>query len=97
MSGFVYPKKFSEEEWEEIAQEMPNEDDGFLQKYIEGRENLIEQENKQRSGSGHLPCVERNKHRHAIDELMGFFFSRCIVQTEPLPNRKEGMRYRFPN
>ncbi|EMR65703.1 putative adenosine deaminase family protein [Eutypa lata UCREL1] len=47
---FVYNKKFTDEEWAEISQEIPKEDDVFLQKYLEGRENLIAQENKQRSG-----------------------------------------------
>ena len=97
MSGFVYQKKFSEEEWEEISQEMPKEDDGFLRKYIDGRENLIEQENKQRSGSGHLSCVESSERDHAIDELIGFLLSRCIVQTEPIPDRQEGMRHSRPD
>ncbi|KAI0472580.1 adenosine/AMP deaminase [Xylariaceae sp. FL0804] len=38
-----------DEEWEEISKEIPKESDPFMQKYLEGRENLIAQENKQRS------------------------------------------------
>ena len=59
VSGFVYDKKFTDEEWAEISQEIPKEDDAFLRKYVEGRQNLIEQENKQRSGSAHLPLFTR--------------------------------------
>ncbi|RYP55326.1 hypothetical protein DL768_000081 [Monosporascus sp. mg162] len=47
--AFVYEKKFTEEEWAEISREIPKEDDAFIQKYLEGRENLVAEENKQRS------------------------------------------------
>lgn len=40
----------SNEEWEEIAQTIPSKDDGFIQKYMTGREALIAEEKKQRSG-----------------------------------------------
>jgi adenosine deaminase CECR1 len=42
---------FTSEEWEEISQTVPTHDEPFIQKYIEGREALIAQENKQRSGT----------------------------------------------
>ena len=54
VSGFAYDNKFTDEEWAEISQEIPKQDDEFLRKYVEGRQNLIEQENKQRSGTVHL-------------------------------------------
>ncbi|KAF7514751.1 hypothetical protein G7054_g15036 [Neopestalotiopsis clavispora] len=41
---------FSSEEWEEISQTIPSTDEPFLQKYIDGRDALIAQEAKQRSG-----------------------------------------------
>jgi adenosine deaminase CECR1 len=41
---------FTDQEWEEISHDVPKNDDPFLQKYLEGREALISQENKQRSG-----------------------------------------------
>lgn len=41
----------SKEEWEEIAQTIPSKDDAYLQKYMTGREALIAQEKKQRSGT----------------------------------------------
>lgn len=42
--------QYTEKEWDEILQEIPKEEDPFMQKYIKGREALIEQENKERSG-----------------------------------------------
>ncbi|GAW21067.1 hypothetical protein ANO14919_105800 [Xylariales sp. No.14919] len=43
------PTGFTDQEWDEISQEIPKESDLFLRKYLEGREALIAQENKQRS------------------------------------------------
>lgn len=40
----------SNEEWEEIAQTVPSKDEPFIQKYMTGREALIAEEKKQRSG-----------------------------------------------
>ena len=41
---------FTNEEWDEISQGIPKTSDAFIQKYIEGREALIDQESKKRSG-----------------------------------------------
>lgn len=41
---------FTEEEWDEISQTIPGAEEPFFQKYIQGREALIAQEAKQRSG-----------------------------------------------
>ncbi|KAI1429156.1 adenosine/AMP deaminase [Xylaria sp. FL1777] len=43
------PLGFTEQEWDEVSQGIPKESDRFLTKYLEGREALIAQENKQRS------------------------------------------------
>ncbi|KAI1350878.1 adenosine/AMP deaminase [Xylaria sp. FL0043] len=43
------PMGFTDQEWDEISRDIPKESDPFLQKYLEGREALIAQENKQRS------------------------------------------------
>lgn len=40
----------TKEEWEEIAQTIPSKDDAFIQKYMTGREALIAEEKKSRSG-----------------------------------------------
>lgn len=40
----------SKEEWEELSQTIPSKDDAFIQKYMTGREALIAEEKKQRSG-----------------------------------------------
>ncbi|KAI5926965.1 adenosine/AMP deaminase [Camillea tinctor] len=44
-----YRSTFTEEEWDEISKGIPQESDPFVQKYLEGREALIAQENKERS------------------------------------------------
>ncbi|KAH9999752.1 adenosine/AMP deaminase [Xylariaceae sp. FL0662B] len=44
-----YQTAFTDREWEEISRDIPKESDPFIQKYIEGREALVAQENKQRS------------------------------------------------
>jgi adenosine deaminase CECR1 len=41
---------FTSEEWEEVSQDIPKPEDQFIQKYLQGREGLISQEDKQRSG-----------------------------------------------
>lgn len=40
---------FSEEEWQEVLQELPKTDDPVVQHYLKGREALIAEEKKQRS------------------------------------------------
>ncbi|KAK6863909.1 hypothetical protein PG995_000437 [Apiospora arundinis] len=40
---------FTDQEWDEISQEVPSQGDDFIQKYIEGRERLVAQEATQRS------------------------------------------------
>lgn len=40
----------STEEWDEIAQTIPSEDDPFITRYLSGRDALIAQEKKQRYG-----------------------------------------------
>lgn len=50
---------YTEEEWEEISQDLPKESDPFMQKYIQGREALIAQENKERSGKYLLTTPNR--------------------------------------
>ncbi|KAK8050629.1 adenosine deaminase-related growth factor [Apiospora phragmitis] len=40
---------FTDQEWDEISQEVPSAVDDFIQQYLEGRERLVAQEAKQRS------------------------------------------------
>ena len=40
-----------EDEWEEVAQGIPAKDEPFINKYLLGRDALIDQEKKQRSGN----------------------------------------------
>lgn len=43
-----------DDEWEEVAQTVPSVDEPFIQKYLSGRDALIAQEKKQRSGNAPL-------------------------------------------
>lgn len=46
---------FTDEEWEELVEaEVPSMSDPVVQSYLKGRQALIDQENKDRSGSSHL-------------------------------------------
>ncbi|KAI1465995.1 Metallo-dependent hydrolase [Daldinia caldariorum] len=40
---------YTDDEWEEVSQDLPKEADPFIQKYLQGREALIAEENKERS------------------------------------------------
>jgi adenosine deaminase CECR1 len=51
------PPGLQDDEWAEISEGLPAIEEPFLQKYIQGREGLIAQEKKQRSGKslkGHM-------------------------------------------
>lgn len=39
-----------EDDWDEVAEGLPQHSDQFIQKYLQGRNALISQEKKQRSG-----------------------------------------------
>jgi adenosine deaminase CECR1 len=41
-----------DDEWAEVVQGIPTKDEPFVNKYRDGREALIAQEKKQRSGKG---------------------------------------------
>lgn len=40
----------TDEQWAELSQDLPARDDPFILKYLEGREALIAEEKKRRSG-----------------------------------------------
>jgi len=42
---------FNDEEWAEVEQDLPKLEDPFLKKYLDGREALIAEEHKRRSGA----------------------------------------------
>lgn len=44
------PGRLQDDEWAELAEGIPAKEEPFLQKYVQGREALIEQEKKLRSG-----------------------------------------------
>lgn len=49
---------FSDEEWDVVSQEMPRDEDAVIQQYLKGREALIAEEQKKRSGA-FSPCPAR--------------------------------------
>lgn len=44
------PSRMPDDEWVEVEQGVPGKDEPFIQKYLSGREALIKEEKKQRSG-----------------------------------------------
>jgi len=47
-----------EDEWEEVEQGIPAKDEPFINKYLAGRDALIAQEKKQRSGRHGSPSSQ---------------------------------------
>lgn len=39
-----------DEEWNELKQGVPSKDEAFIKQFMSGREQLIQEEHKQRSG-----------------------------------------------
>jgi adenosine deaminase CECR1 len=50
----AWPSGMPDDEWAEVVQGVPAKDEPFIKKYLDGREALIAQEKKQRSGKQHL-------------------------------------------
>lgn len=56
-----WPSRMAEDEWAEVVTGIPAKDEPLLKKYLEGRNALISEEKKQRSGKqGFLFSVVRN-------------------------------------
>lgn len=63
----------NDEEWAQ-AEGVPSLSDPFIQKYLQGRDALVQQEKRQRSGwSTHLI---RNTHEHVSDSHQTISFAR---------------------
>jgi adenosine deaminase CECR1 len=45
-----WPSLMPDDEWAEVLEGIPAKDEPFINKYLDGREALIAQEKKQRSG-----------------------------------------------
>jgi hypothetical protein len=50
MADGIHPPALTNEDWEEVQLQIPKRDDPVIQKYMTGREALISEEKKQRSG-----------------------------------------------
>jgi hypothetical protein len=56
----AWPSRMPEDEWEEVAQDIPAKDEPFITKFLFGRDALIDEEKKQRSGK-HLSLIHEIK------------------------------------
>jgi hypothetical protein len=63
VKSLPWPTAMPDDEWEEVKQGVPAKDEPFINKYISGREALIEQEQKQRSGI-HIPTPNYRNHTY---------------------------------
>jgi adenosine deaminase CECR1 len=52
VKDLAWPSRMPDDEWAEVVQGIPAKDEPFVNKYRDGREALIAQEKKQRSGKG---------------------------------------------
>ena len=50
IKNLPWPTHMPDDEWAEVAQGLPAKDEPFINKYLSGRQALIDQEQKQRSG-----------------------------------------------
>ncbi len=50
-----WPSSMPDDEWTEVEQGIPAKGEPFISKYLSGREALITQEKKQRSGTPPFP------------------------------------------
>jgi adenosine deaminase CECR1 len=59
MKDLPWPSELPDEEWAELAEGLPAKDEPFINKYLDGREALLEQEKKLRSGTCRDPSAPR--------------------------------------
>ena len=45
-----WPSQMPDDEWEEVKESLPAKEEPFINKYLSGRDALIGQEKRQRSG-----------------------------------------------
>lgn len=45
-----WPSQMADDEWKEVSEGLPSKEEPFIEQYVAGREALIAQEKKQRSG-----------------------------------------------
>jgi adenosine deaminase CECR1 len=68
-----WPSRIEENVWEEISQGVPAKDEPFIRKYEMGREALIAQEKKQRSGEYSLKYPREN-----LTNLLDYAFRQAL-------------------
>jgi adenosine deaminase CECR1 len=55
IKNMAWPSTMPDGEWEEVATGIPSKSEPFIAKYVSGREAIISQEKKQRSGTSSPP------------------------------------------
>lgn len=89
METAVEMPSMSDDEWEEVAQTVPSIAEPFIQKYLGGREALIAEEKKQRSGTFSAIPVLHRRFTNASTRL-------CLPAIS-LPHRARRLRHCGPN
>jgi adenosine deaminase CECR1 len=51
IKNMAWPSAIPDDEWEEVAAGIPSKSEPFIAKFVSGREALIREEKKQRSGN----------------------------------------------
>lgn len=54
LKNLAWPSQMPDDDWVDVSSGLPAKDEPFIKKYLSGREALIDQEKKQRSGMLHL-------------------------------------------
>jgi hypothetical protein len=93
METAVEMPSMSDDEWEEVAQTVPSIAEPFIQKYLGGREALIAEEKKQRSGAfSVIPILHRRSANASIRLcLPAISFphrARCLRDCRPNPGAR---------
>lgn len=58
---------FTDEDWAAVSQELPTAEDAVIKQYLKGRQNLIAEEQKKRSGKCYPHVVDQ--HRRTLPYL----------------------------
>jgi adenosine deaminase CECR1 len=57
VKDLAWPSGMPDDEWAEVVQGVPVKDEPFIKKYLDGRDALVAQEKKQRSGMQFVPST----------------------------------------
>ncbi|PQE19149.1 adenosine deaminase family protein [Rutstroemia sp. NJR-2017a BBW] len=69
MKNLPWPSQLPDEEWAELAEGLPAKDEPFINKYLDGREALLDQEKKLRSGACRNPSAPHHAFKSSLSPL----------------------------